>query len=166
MKQVKLTKGYVSLVDDTDYAKVSPFKWQASVKYRADGTIRTIYAHRNWWKSGIHYHETMHGLLAGKGADHVDGNGLNNQSHNLRAATASNQSHNQPKRCTNTSGFKGVTFKKRAGKYVAQIAVKYVHHHLGYFDTAIEAGQAYNVAASLYHGQFAKLNNIPAIVMG
>lgn len=44
----------------------------------------------------------------------------------------------------NTSGFKGVHFNKKIGKYRAVIYVNSVKIHLGYFDTAEEGAIAYN----------------------
>jgi hypothetical protein len=42
LKEIKLTKGYVALVDDEDFERCSQFKWRAFVTYRTDGTIRTV----------------------------------------------------------------------------------------------------------------------------
>lgn len=43
-----------------------------------------------------------------------------------------------------TSKFTGVSFHKKAGKWMAQINIKKKHNFLGYFKTEIEAAQAYN----------------------
>jgi len=44
--------------------------------------------------------------------DHIDGNGLNNQKKNLRSATRSENGTNRRKPKNNTSGIKGVYWKK------------------------------------------------------
>lgn len=64
---------------------------------------------------------------------------------NLRWASRAVQSRNtRVLRTNNTSGYRGVTFNKRAGKWTARIRVNYNRKNLGYFDTALEAGQAYD----------------------
>ena len=44
----------------------------------------------------------------------------------------------------NTSGYKGVYFNRRRGKYRVAIYVNSENIHLGYFDTAEEGAIAYN----------------------
>lgn len=61
---------------------------------------------------------------------------------------------------SNTSGFKGVGFHAKSGKYHARIVVNYKAISLGYHRTAQEAALAYNAAALKYHGEFAKLNQV------
>jgi hypothetical protein len=165
MQLIPLTKGYFAKIDDTDFAKVSQFKWYAPVHKRRNGAIKTVYARRSIWAGGKRQAQYMHAFLAGKGADHWDGDGLNNQSHNLRSASHAQNQHNQGIRCNNTSGFKGVYWEQREKRnkpWRAQIAHDHGRNHLGYFDTAVEAAKAYNAAALLYHGEFARLNDIPA----
>ena len=54
------------------------------------------------------------------------------------------QSRNQRMQKNNTSGYKGVYFKKDNNKYQAQIKVNKKRIHLGRFKTAVEGGVAYN----------------------
>jgi hypothetical protein len=61
----------------------------------------------------------------------------------------------------NTSGYKGVSFRKSFKKYVAQIQVNKVNRHIGYFNCPIDAAKAYNSAALAHFGEFAYLNQIP-----
>lgn len=44
----------------------------------------------------------------------------------------------------NTSGFRGVYFHKKREKYAATICSSGKRVHIGYFDTALDAGKAYN----------------------
>ena len=95
-----------------------------------------------------------HGYLPEQ-IDHIDGNRANNAIENLRPATNSQNQQNRAKQKTNTSGYKGVHWRKDAGKWQAQIAINGKRKHLGYFDTAEQAHEAYCKTAIELHGEFA-----------
>lgn len=92
--------------------------------------------------------------------DHVDGNKLDNRRQNLRVCTSSQNTFNQCVRANNTSGYKGVHWKKQNKIWVAYIHKNNQRIHLGHFGTAELAAEAYNEAAIKYHGEFARLNKI------
>jgi hypothetical protein len=85
-------------------------------------------------------------------------NGLDNRRSNLRPATPSQNSGNARRPSDNTSGFKGVTFYGRTGRWRAYIGGHLRQRHLGYFRTAEEAARAYDEAAIDTWGEFAHLN--------
>lgn len=58
----------------------------------------------------------------------------------------------------NTSKYKGVTFNKAKGKWMAQIMVNGRNIYLGLFDDAIQAAEAYDLACKDWFGEFAKTN--------
>ena len=90
--------------------------------------------------------------------DHKDINSLNNKWNNLRAGTRQQNSFNMGLNSNNTTGFKGVSWKKKAKKFVAYIQLDYKKIHLGYFLNKIIAARAYDRAAIKYFGEFARLN--------
>ena len=121
---------------------------QAGTK-RADGYIkigfdgRQTYAHRLAWLY-------VHGVLP-TCIDHIDRNPSNNRIANLRAVSCSGNQHNRVKQRNNTSGYKGVIYFRRTGRWRANIYVNDVNHYLGYFATAEEANAAYQNAAMIFH---------------
>ena len=86
--------------------------------------------------------------------DHHDGNGLNNCWKNLRAASRAQNNRNSKVRSTSKIGIKGVQ-RHRSGKFTAKIQFNKEQHYLGLFDTAEEAGKAYEAAAKRFYGEFA-----------
>ena len=96
-----------------------------------------------------------HGYLPEQ-IDHIDGNGINNDIENLRAATRSQNLQNTGKKKNNKSGFKGVSWHKKSNKWRAQITSDRKDHYLGLFDTPEAAHEAYKAAATKLHKEFAR----------
>ena len=87
--------------------------------------------------------------------DHINRNRTDNRWSNLREATYAENNRNKSIGINNTSGYKGVSWHKRRGKYRAEIRVNGKSKHLGYFDNKEDAYASYIQAAKLYHGEFA-----------
>jgi hypothetical protein len=82
--------------------------------------------------------------------DHIDGNRSNNRLINLRDVNRFINSQNQRLPCKiNQCGFLGV--HKHGPKFRAQIRVKGKNKHLGLFDTAELAHEAYLRAKRVFH---------------
>lgn len=93
--------------------------------------------------------------------DHIDGDTLNNNINNLRAATKQQQQLNRTIPCNNTSGAKGVFKTKNRTKWEARLRVNSECIYLGTFNCKIEAALAYNKAVLKHHpDEFVQLNNI------
>ena len=159
MKEIKLTLGKVAVVDDDLFDYLNKWKWTAK-KHR-----NTFYARRNIKLEGGKQKDIkMHRLIMGvtdpsKIIDHRDNNGLNNQRSNLRLCTLSQNQHNRQSNI-GASKFKGVW--KSKNRWRAEIVSDGTKKRLGSYIKEEEAAKAYNEAALKYHGEFARLNQIPA----
>lgn len=164
MPEILLPSGETVLIDDCD-ADLADLKWRRVVGYathnirKSDGMRTTELLHRVIL-ARIEGRE----LARGEFTDHINGNRLDNRRANLRLATHKQNLCNQGIRTDNTSGFKGVTWHKQAGRWQSQIQHHRRNYFLGHFDDPIEAAIAYNDAALKYHGKFARLNIIPSLL--
>lgn len=159
MKLLPLTQGQFATVDDSDYALVSRFKWSAWKHRRTYYAVRTICVHRKQQRVA------MHRLIMGTPkclVDHINGNGLDNRRSNLRLATDSQNKWNMGKSSKGSTQYKGVHWRPRLKKFTCQISVNNRTRYLGLFQTAIAAALAYDKAAVVLRGEFARIN-FPAL---
>ena len=91
--------------------------------------------------------------------DHINGNALDNRISNLRLASKSENGANRSKTLSNKSGFKGVSWHKKANKWVAQVTKDYKLYYLGLYENIDDAKIAYREAAEKLFGEFAKEGN-------
>lgn len=87
--------------------------------------------------------------------DHRNRDSLDDKIENIRLATLSQNRANIKRNSNNSSGFKGVGWRKDMGKWIARIGVGRKQIRLGYFGTPEEAHAAYVDAARKYFGEFA-----------
>jgi hypothetical protein len=106
-------------------------------------------------------HRVIVGAASGERVDHWNGDTLDNQRHNLRKATNSQNIMNSQIRSDNKSGFKGVHFDRQLGRYRALLRANGRRFEGGLFDNPIDAAISYNRLAIDHHGEFARLNIIP-----
>jgi hypothetical protein len=105
----------------------------------------TYLAHRLAWLY-------MTGNWPNHGLDHIDGNPSNNAFCNLRDVDQSTNSQNvkRPK-SNNVSGLLGVSWNRKAKRWVANIKHENKTKWLGYFDSAQEAHECYVSAKRVLH---------------
>jgi len=158
MKKIPLSQGKFAIVDDADFDWLNQWKWSAH-KNR-----NTFYAGRKIRVGLKRKLLLMHRLILGldfgdeRQGDHINMDGLDNRRKNLRIATNAQNRRNRGKQANNTSGYKGVTWRKQRKKWQAHIQVKGKVKHLGYFTDPVEASEAYDSASQKYHGKFAQTN--------
>lgn len=85
--------------------------------------------------------------------DHIDTDKTNNLIGNLRLAEEKN-TWNTAKPKHNTSGFKGVTWHEKSGKWLARVGCIGVTYRLGSFLTAEAANKAVEEKRTQLHGEF------------
>lgn len=98
----------------------------------------------------------VHGKEPNDQIDHINGNKSDNRLCNLREADTAENMRNVGKQSHNTSGWKGVSWHKLRSKWRADIKVNKKQIALGLFDCPAAASFAYQIAADIYHGKFAR----------
>lgn len=144
MKVIFTNKNKQILVDDEDYTRLCEYKW-----------------YTNWYgyavdtKKDIRIHRLIMNAPDGLVVDHMDGNPLNNQKHNLRLCTYAENSRNRTKlNKNNTSGVHGVSWSKVRNRWHAQIKVDRIKIHLGSFINLEDAIKARINAEIVYFNNF------------
>lgn len=148
VSEIPLTKGLVALVDADLHPILSRYLWQADsggyarrTAGRSAGATRSqIWMHREVLRlHGI-------GIPPGLVPDHRNRNRADNRLENLRFLDRSTQNRNQRLRCTNTSGYRGVSWHEASGKWRAVLRVHNKDHYLGIYSTPEAAFAAYEQA--------------------
>ena len=142
------------------------FRWSSPRPKIKVGTIAGTEQCGYWMIhfSGVDYHAHrlawlyMTGEWPSGGVDHKNRDRLDNRWANLREANQSQNGANIGLLRSNTSGFKGVSFHKRARKWHAYIKSGRRRIHLGLHETAEDAAAAYDAAAKRIFGDFALTN--------
>ena len=87
-REISLTKGYVSIVDDDDYDWLSEYKWSASVdkrdKYVSARTTVYKYFEGYKWRRSVKMHRLIMDAKIGECVEHINGDPLDNRRCNLR----------------------------------------------------------------------------------
>lgn len=146
-KEIQLTQGKATLVDDEDFEYLSQWKW----------SVAAGYARRKKNNKCILLHRFIMNAPDNMQVDHVNMNILDNRKSNLRICTKSQNTANRNKPATNTSGYKGV-YKINENTWTASIKVNNITKHLGRFDNAIDAARAYDKEAKKIYGIFSRPN--------
>lgn len=99
-------------------------------------------------------HRWIMGFPEGFEIDHINRDKLDNRRCNLRVCSRQENNFNRDKQSNNTSGYKGVSFNKQKNKYTTQYRYNRKDTHIGTFNTAEEAYEAYCKKTREIHGDF------------
>jgi hypothetical protein len=153
MKIIPVGKENHALIDDEDYELVKNYRWCECVKKG------TTYAAACINGKMVLLHRLILGVTDPKlEVDHINGIGLNNIRANLRVCTRQQNSFNRGSQKNTSSKYVGVSFNKRTKSWAAAIGFNRKVINLGRYKDEVEAAKAYNEAAKVYHGEFARLN--------
>lgn len=112
---------------------------------------KSYLAHRLAW---FYVHkEWPDGLI-----DHANGDPFDNRISNLRIATPRQNQFNKRTQKRNCLGVKGVRHSKTPGKFMSYIRIDGRQTCLGTFNSAELAKSAYDNAALIHHGKFARFS--------
>lgn len=152
MKQIELSQGLFTLIDEEDYIFLNQIKW--SVSFNRNG--------KNWValnkKHGLLHRYLLNVNSSDLLVKHKNGNTLDNRRENLEVIDRCISKQRAKKFKTNNK-YRGVVLDKtvtRLKKWRATINNK----HVGMFATEDEAALAWNKAALELHGENAQLNVI------
>lgn len=157
MKAIPLTRGMFATVDDDDYERIFNMgKWQANDAKRRGLFYAQMLKMIGGKKVCLLMHRVVINAPPGQKVDHKDRNGLNNSKSNLRLATNQQNLANGRLYENNTSGSRGVYWKKNSQKWAVAVGGKYA----GSFTDKNLAAAEYNRIAKSKYGDFAYANSL------
>ncbi len=150
---------YEVLLDKDDYYEFMSFRIYIRHSKRTNLKYAFIPHLKNGvWKTILLHRFILPHITSGMVIDHINGDGLDNRKCNLRICTQQQNSLNRVSHKNSSSKYLGVSFHKN--KYIARIKNKDTVLRLGSFTDEKLAAKAYNDAAIIYHGEYARLNII------
>ena len=157
-KQIPLSQNQFAIVDDADFKQLNKFKWYV-IKPQTGGFVAARNTPRVKGKRRlVLMHRVIMNTPAGMDTDHRNHDTLDNQRHNLRVCTSSENKQNSLSRKGSSSEYKGVSWHKRTQKWQARIKINGKQQYLGIFSDEETAARAYDRAARELFGEFAHCN--------
>ena len=153
--EVFFNDGSSFLIDAEDLDRISVMSWS---KGKRGYPISHLSRKSKTGKRAVCLHRVLIQCPPNYDIDHISGDKMDNRKSNLRVCTHQQNMFNQKMRCTNSSGYYGVSFHKGARKWCAYIHIGGKKLHLGLFEDKQGAAEARDRAAELYFGEYARLN--------
>lgn len=136
------TNGKPILIDSQDLELVSQYAWTVTKDGYAKKYLEKLVDGKRL-RRVVYMHRLIMDAKENELVDHINQNKADNRRNNLRFASKSLNSLNSQK-VRSSTGYRGVIRNKQKGKpFKASIIVNSKSIHLGFFDTAKQAGEAY-----------------------
>jgi hypothetical protein len=152
MKILKTISGVDFVIDD------EVAKWASSSKWTIDKDGYVCLADRR--------RQSLHSMILTGGGngfhvDHINGNKLDNLRSNLRLLTVrENLTLNAGRRSDNTSGYRGVYYRKDRNTWSAEVKCDGIKYCLGCYKDPKEAAMVWNKKAKELFGNKVRLNEV------
>lgn len=147
MKTISLNNGVSVKVDDNLYDRLKLHHWYLLNGYPAARIgDKQIYMHIM--------------VLDMNYTDHINRDPLDNRLENLRIVSNQHNCMNRGLNKNNTSGYKGVSWHKKTGKWSVGIYYNYKRIYIGLFKNIKNAAKAYNDKAVELYGDYAWVNSL------
>lgn len=158
MREILLKNPHILIIDEEEYTSVMKNRWRVFFNGFTFYAVRTVSLHGH--RTTLYMHRELMGLVAkdGKYVDHINRNGLDNRKSNLRIVSPLINTLNRKLQKNNVSGYRGVSWDNRTGKWRAAIQYNRKHKSKGYYNNLLEAAHAYDRAAIKCFGAEAILN--------
>jgi hypothetical protein len=148
MKEIQLTQGYIALIDDEDFERVSKINWHVhKSRQRRYGRNKKI----------GYLHNFIMNTPEDMEVNHKDWDGLNCQKYNMENTTRSKNAQNMHR---TREGFVGVYYDNRDKTIFSSIGFAGKNIYIGRFNSEVEAAIAYNSKAIELFGSNAQLNKV------
>lgn len=160
--RVNLAGGLVAVIDEADACLVLPFKWSVLECNPEQPWIRYALTWIGPYSDRVRLN--MHRLIMqpdkDQVVDHINGDTLDNRRANLRVCSRHDNARNARKRAgpNPTSKYIGVSWRPDCQKWRSLVTVNGRRKSVGVFSSEVDAAAAYDRAASLHYGEFARLN--------
>jgi hypothetical protein len=140
------------MVDEDNYYDLMQYSWRISLNY-VSGSIKGKNVRLSRY--------IMNCDDKSKVVDHIDGNHLNNQKHNLRILTIAENNQNKSSKQGSSSKYTGIYYNKRSCKWVAGYRLNGKLTVIGKYDDELEAAKAREkkiIKVNAKEGTYFKLN--------
>lgn len=136
----------------TYHPETGVFTWRIGRPKAAAGSVAGCLNWKGYWVIGVNgkryrAHRLAwlytYGEMPKSTIDHINHNKLDNRIKNLREVTNAQNHKNMGMQKNNKTGFRGVSYAKDRGKFVARIKDGDIYRCLGYFNCATAAAIAY-----------------------
>jgi hypothetical protein len=148
--EITISSGVSTKVDLDDLYRIRGEEW---VHYRSHNGHDYV---RKRGNGKILLHRLLIDATKGELVDHKNGDTLDNRKKNLRICTTVQNLQNSKLKKNSEQGFKGV--EPRGNKWIARIGINGKKKYLGIFSSKEDAARAYDEAAILFFGEFARTN--------